>query len=53
MKAVAFADLDRAIQYTHDIEPAMDDAYRMVAVYTVSRTPNLASAIYARLLISR
>jgi len=53
LKAFTFADLDRAIQYTHVIEPAMDDAYRMVAAHAAGVTPNLATAVYARLLISR
>jgi ankyrin repeat protein len=53
VKAFSFADLDRAIQYTHVIEPAMDDAYRMVAANAAGVTPNLGTAVYARLLISR
>src|SRR5688572_31432840 len=53
LKAFTFVDLDRAIQYTHVIEPAMDDAYRMVAAHAAGVTPNLATAVYARLLISR
>ena len=28
VKAFTFADVDRAIQYSYVIEPAMDDAYR-------------------------
>src|SRR5678815_4721703 len=27
INAFTFADIDRAVQYTHVIEPAMDDAY--------------------------
>jgi ankyrin repeat protein len=53
LKAFTFADLDRAIQYTHVIEPAMDDAYRMVAAHAAGVRPNLGAAVYARLLISR
>ena len=52
-RAFSFADLDRAIQYTHVIEPAMDDAYRMVAAHAAGVRPNLGAAVYARLLISR
>jgi hypothetical protein len=52
-KALTFADLDRAVQYTHVIEPAMDDAYRMVAAHAAGVKPNLGAAVYARLLISR
>ncbi len=53
LKAFAFGDVDRAIQYTHVIEPAMDDAYRMVAAHAAGVRPNLGTAVYARLLISR
>ncbi|HKH74707.1 MAG TPA: ankyrin repeat domain-containing protein [Vicinamibacterales bacterium] len=53
ISAFTFADIDRAVQYTHVIEPAMDDAYRMVAANAAGVKPNLGAAIYARLLISR
>ena len=52
-KAFTFADIDRAIQYSYVIEPAMDDAYRMVAAHASGVQPNLGTAVYARLLISR
>ena len=53
IKAFTFADIDRAVQYTYVIEPAMDDAYRMVAANAAGVKPNLGAEIYARLLISR
>ncbi len=53
VKAFTFADVDRAIQYSYVIEPAMDDAYRMVAAHAAGVAPNLGAAVYARLLISR
>jgi ankyrin repeat protein len=53
INAFTFADIDRAVQYTYVIEPAMDDAYRMVAANAAGVKPNLGAAIYARLLISR
>jgi ankyrin repeat protein len=53
VKAFTFADVDRAIQYLYVIEPAMDDAYRMVAAHAAGVAPNLGAAVYARLLISR
>jgi ankyrin repeat protein len=53
VKAFTFADIDRAVQYSYVIEPAMDDAYRMVAADAAGVKPNLGSAVYARLLISR
>ena len=53
VKAFTFADIDRAVQYTHVIEPAMDDAYRLVAADAAGVKANLGAAVYARLLISR
>jgi ankyrin repeat protein len=53
VKAFTFADIDRAVQYLYVIEPAMDDAYRMVAAHAAGVPKNLGAAIYARLLISR
>jgi ankyrin repeat protein len=53
IKAFSFADIDRAVQYTYVIEPAMDDAYRLVAAHAAGVAPNLAAAVYAKLLISR
>jgi ankyrin repeat protein len=41
------------VQYSYVIEPAMDDAYRLVAAHAAGVTPNLSAAVYARLLISR
>jgi ankyrin repeat protein len=52
-KAFDFSDIDKAIQYSYVIEPAVDDAYRMVAANAAGVKPNLGTAIYARLLISR
>ena len=46
-------DLDRAVQYSYVIEPAMDDAYRLVAQGRTAQTPNLVSRVYARLIASR
>ena len=51
--AFSYADLDRAIQYTHVIEPAVDDAQRLVAADAAGVKPNLAAAVYVKLLISR
>ena len=52
-KAFNFSDIDKAVQYTYVIEPAVDDAYRMVAAHAAGVKPNLGTAVYARLLISR
>jgi N-acyl-D-amino-acid deacylase len=43
-----YADLDRAIQYTHIIEPAMGDGYRLVAANAAGVRPNLVTAVYAK-----
>src|SRR5262245_43016228 len=45
VKAFTFADIDRAVQYSYVIEPAMDDAYRMVAAHAAGVQVNLGSAI--------
>src|ERR1700738_3283866 len=41
-----YAALDRAIQYTHIIEPAMADGYRLVAANAAGVRPNLVTAVY-------
>src|SRR5688572_32879545 len=52
-KAFDFSDIEKAVQYTYVIEPAVDDAYRMVAANAAGVKRNLGAAVYARLLISR
>jgi ankyrin repeat protein len=52
-KAFTFADLDRAVQYSWIIEPAIDDAYRMVAADAAGVRPNLGTAVYARIVAAR
>jgi hypothetical protein len=46
-KAFGFADLDRAIQYQYVIEPAMYDAFRLVAADAAGLQPSLGTAVYA------
>ena len=53
VKAFNYTDLDRAVQYNYVIEPAMDDAYRLVAANAAGIQPNIVTAVYARLLVSR
>ena len=48
-----YADLDRAIQYTHVIEPSMFDAFRMIGEDAAGARPTLTRAVYARLIASR
>jgi ankyrin repeat protein len=52
-KAFTYADLDKAVQYSWIIEPAIDDAYRLVAADAAGVRPNLATAVMARILTSR
>jgi hypothetical protein len=53
VKAFDYRDLDIAVQYNWVIEPAMDDAYQLVAANAAGMRPNLVTAVYARLLAAR
>ena len=48
-----FANLDRAVQYTHIIDPALDDGNRLLAMDASGVRPNLSAAVYARIIASR
>lgn len=48
-----FANLDRAVQFTHIIDPSLDDGYRLVAMDAAGVRPNLTTAVYAKLIASR
>ena len=52
-QAFDFSDFDRAVQYTHVIEPAMSDGYRLVAANAAGVRPSLVTAIYARHVAAR
>jgi hypothetical protein len=52
-KAFTYADLDRAVQYSWIIEPAIDDGYRLVAADAAGVRPNLTTAVMARILADR
>ena len=52
-KAFTYADLDKAVQYSWIIEPAIDDAYRLVAAEAAGVRPNLGTAVMARILTAR
>ncbi|HYL36376.1 MAG TPA: ankyrin repeat domain-containing protein [Bryobacteraceae bacterium] len=43
-----YSSLDRAVQYTHIIDPSMDDNFRLYAMDAVGVRPNLVNAVYAR-----
>ena len=48
-----YANLDRAVQYTHVIDPALDDGYGLMAADAAGLRPSLVTAVYARLLAAR
>ena len=48
-----FANLDRAVQYTHLIDPAMADSYALVAGDAAGVRPSVVTAVYARLIAAR
>ena len=47
-----FTDLDRAVQYTYVIDPALDDGNHLMAAKAAGVRPNLVTAVYARHLAS-
>lgn len=48
-----FSDFARAVEYTHVIDPSMNDGYAMLAADAVGVRPSLVTAVYARLLAAR
>jgi len=52
-RAFTYADLDKAVQYSWIIEPAVDDAYRLIAADAAGVRPSLSTSVMARLLIAR
>src|SRR5215831_14773201 len=52
-KAFTYADLDRAVQYSWVLEPAVDDAFRLIAADAAGVRSNLSTAVTARVLIAR
>lgn len=48
-----FSNLERAVEYTHIIDPALDDGYSMIAAKAAGMAPSLVTAVYARLLAAR
>ena len=48
-----YSNLDRAVQYTHVIDPALDDGYGLMAAGAAGVRPSLVTAVYARLLAAR
>jgi ankyrin repeat protein len=52
-KAFTYADFDRVVQYSWIIEPAVDDAYRLIAADAAGVRPSLSTAVVARILMAR
>src|SRR2546423_5144164 len=52
-KAFTYADLDKSVQYAWVLEPAVDDAYRLIAADAAGVRPNLSTAVMARVLTAR
>jgi ankyrin repeat protein len=48
----ALADVDRAAQYNYVIDPALDDANRLLAANAAGVRPSVVTAVYARLIAS-
>jgi ankyrin repeat protein len=54
MQSFAFlADLDRAIQFTHIIDPAVSEGYILEGAHAAGVRPSLATAVYARFIANR
>ncbi len=49
----AYKDLDSAIQYIEQIDPAVGDAYLLVAADAAGVKPSLTTAVYARMIAAR
>src|SRR5258708_16072712 len=45
-----FASLDRAVQYTHIIDPALDDGSRLLAMDAAGVRPNTSTPVYSPLI---
>jgi ankyrin repeat protein len=48
-----FSNLERAVEYSYIIDPALDDGNSMIAAHAAGLQPSLVTAVYARLLAAR
>jgi ankyrin repeat protein len=48
-----YSNFARAVEYTHIIDPALDDGYGMMAANAAGMRSSLVTAVYARLLAAR
>src|SRR5579862_3940941 len=48
-----YSNLERAVEYTNIIDPALSDGYGMIAANAAGVRPSLVTAVYARLIATR
>jgi ankyrin repeat protein len=48
-----YSDFERAVEYTHIIDPPLDDGYGLLAANAAGLRPSIVTAVYARLLAAR
>jgi len=48
-----FSDINRAVQFTHVIDPAISESYLMLGAEAAGVRPNLVTAVYARFTAAR
>src|ERR1051325_2359997 len=52
-KALTYPGLDKNVQYSWVLEPAVDDAFRLIAADAAGVRPNLSTAVMAKVLTAR
>jgi hypothetical protein len=48
-----YSNLERAVEYTHIIDPSLSDGWGLIAANAVGVRPSLVTAVYARLIAAR
>jgi ankyrin repeat protein len=48
-----YSNLARAVEYTHVVDPAMNDAFGLLGADAAGVSPNLSTAVYARIIAAR
>ncbi|MEO7143112.1 MAG: ankyrin repeat domain-containing protein [Bryobacteraceae bacterium] len=48
-----YSNFERAVEYTHIIDPPMDDGYGLLAANAAGLRPSIVTAVYAHLLAAR
>jgi ankyrin repeat protein len=49
----SYSNLERAVEYTHMIDPGLSDGYGLLGANAAGVRPSLVTAVYARLIASR